>query len=177
MKKITPFLWFNDNAEEAVKFYTSIFKKSKIKAVAHYGKWSTNATGLPPGSVLTIRFELAGQGFIALNGGPAHQFNESISFVVNCRTQTEIDYSWKKLSAGGKEIACGWLKDKFGVAWQIVPEQTGEWISSKDQAKSDRVIQTVLQMVKLDMKTMKAAYAGKSENQKAKQPKHTRKKP
>lgn len=175
MHKITPFLWFNDNAEQAVKFYTSIFKKSKIKAIAHYGEWSKSATGRPPGSVLTVRFELAGQDFVALNGGPADVFNQSISFVVNCKTQAEIDYYWKKLSAGGKEIACGWLKDKFGVSWQIVPEQIDEWVSSKDQAKSDRVIQAVLQMVKLDINTLKAAYAGKTKNQKPKQPKQTRK--
>ena len=175
MQKIAPFLWFNDNAEQAVKFYTSIFKKSKIKAIAHYGEWSKKATGRPPGSVLTVRFELAGQEFIALNGGPAHQFNESISFVVNCKTQAEIDYFWRKLSVGGKEVACGWLKDKFGVSWQIVPEQIGEWVSSKDPAKSDRVLEAVLQMVKLDMRTLKAAYAGKTKYQKPKQSNHTRK--
>jgi len=162
MQKITPFLWFNDNAEEAVKFYTTIFKKSNVKATARYGAWGPNAAGRPAGSVMTIRFELNGQEFVALNGGPVFKFNESISFVVNCKTQAEIDYFWKKLSAGGKEVQCGWLKDKFGVAWQIVPENLGGLISGKDPAKSDRVMKALLQMVKLDIKKLKAAAAAKT---------------
>jgi predicted 3-demethylubiquinone-9 3-methyltransferase (glyoxalase superfamily) len=162
MAKITPFLWFNNNAEEAVKFYRSIFKKSKIKSVSHYGKSSESTTGRPAGSVMTIHFELNGQEFVALNGGPAYKFNEAISFFVNCKTQAEIDYYWKKLSAGGKEVACGWLQDKFGVFWQIVPENIGELISSKDPARSDRVMKAVMEMVKLDIKKLKAVYAGKT---------------
>ncbi len=163
MPKITPFLWFNDNAEEAVKFYTSVFKKSKVKAIAHYGKTTERAAGRPAGSVLTIRFELNGQEFVALNGGRVVKFNESISFVVNCKTQAEIDYHWKKLTAGGgKEVACGWLQDKFGISWQIVPENLGDLISSKDPEKSDRVMKALLQMVKLDIKKLKAAAAARA---------------
>jgi predicted 3-demethylubiquinone-9 3-methyltransferase (glyoxalase superfamily) len=158
MPKITPFLWFNGNAEEAAKFYTSIFKKSKIKAIAHYGKWSRDSAG----SVLTIRFQLGGQDFIALNGGRNIKFNQSISFVVNCRTQAEIDYYWRKLSAGGKEVACGWLQDKFGISWQIVPGQISEWVNSKNPERRDRVIQALLEMIKLDLKKLKAAAAGKT---------------
>jgi predicted 3-demethylubiquinone-9 3-methyltransferase (glyoxalase superfamily) len=162
MQKITPFLWFNTNAEEAVKFYMSVFKKSKIKTISRYGKSSANAPSRPAGSVMTIHFELNGQDFVALNGGPSFKFNESISFFVNCKTQAEIDYYWKKLTAGGgEEVACGWLKDKFGVAWQIVPENIGDLISSKDPEKSDRVMKAVVQMVKLDIKKLKAAAAVK----------------
>jgi predicted 3-demethylubiquinone-9 3-methyltransferase (glyoxalase superfamily) len=163
MQKITPFLWFNDNAEDAVKFYTSVFKKSKIKNISYYGKSSENPSGRPRGSVMTIHFELNGMEFVALNGGPMYKFNESISFFVNCKTQAEIDYYWKKLTAGGgKEIACGWLKDKFGLAWQIVPENIADLISSKDPEKSDRVMQAVMQMVKLDIKKLKAAAGRKT---------------
>ncbi len=153
MQKITPFLWFNDNAEQAVKFYTSIFKKSKVLKVARYG----DAGPGPKGSVMTIEFQIEGQEFIALNGGPHFKFNEAVSFVVNCKTQAEVDRYWKKLSAGGKEVQCGWLKDKFGVSWQIVPTVLGELMSSKDSAKSRRVMQAMLKMVKLDIKKLKDA--------------------
>src|ERR1700761_7645088 len=117
MQKITPFLWFNGDAEQAVKFYTSVFKKSKIRKISRYDEASAKASGQPAGSVMTVEFELEGQKFTALNGGPHFKFNESISFVVNCKTQAELDRYWKKLSAGGSEVACGWLKDKYGLSW------------------------------------------------------------
>ena len=136
MQKITPFLWFDDDAEEAVKFYTSIFKKSKIGKIARYDKAGEKAAGRPTGSVMTVEFEIEGQEFIALNGGPHFKFTEAVSFVVSCKTQAEVDYYWKKLSAGGKEVQCGWLKDKYGLSWQIVPTILGELLSGKDAAKS-----------------------------------------
>ena len=162
MQKITPFLWFNDNAEEAAKFYTSIFKKSKIGNIARYDKAGEKVSGQPAGSVMTVEFRIEGQEFIALNGGPLFKFNESISFVVNCQTQTEVDYYWKKLTAGGgKEVQCGWLKDKFGVSWQVVPTELNKLMSSKDAAKSQRVMEAMLKMVKLDLKKLQAAAKGK----------------
>jgi len=162
MQKITPFLWFNDNAEEAAKFYTAIFKKSKIGTIARYDKAGEKVSGQPAGSVMTVDFQIEGQDFIALNGGPLFKFNESISFVVNCKTQKEVDYYWKKLTAGGgKEVQCGWLKDKFGVSWQIVPLELNKLMSSKDAAKSQRVMTAMLKMVKLDIKKLKAAAKGK----------------
>ncbi|HEX3627116.1 MAG TPA: VOC family protein [Verrucomicrobiae bacterium] len=162
MQKITPFLWFNGDAEPAVKFYTSIFKKSKILKISRYDEASAKASGQPAGSVMTVEFELEGQKFTALNGGPHFKFNESISFVVNCKTQAELDRYWKKLAAGGREVACGWLKDKYGLSWQIVPGNIGDLLTAKDPAKSARVMQAVLNMVKLDIKTLKNAYAGKT---------------
>ena len=161
MQRITPFLWFNDNAEEAVKFYTSIFKKSKIGKIARYDEAGEKVAGRPAGSVMTIEFEIEGQDFIALNGGPHFKFNEAVSFVVSCKTQTEVDYYWNKLSAGGKEVQCGWLTDKFGLSWQIVPTILGELMSDKDPVKSQRVMEAMLKMVKLDINKLKAAYAGK----------------
>jgi predicted 3-demethylubiquinone-9 3-methyltransferase (glyoxalase superfamily) len=161
MQRITPFLWFNDNAEEAVKFYTSIFKKSKIGKIARYDEAGEKAAGRPAGSVMTIEFEIEGQDFIALNGGPHFKFNEAVSFVVSCKTQTEVDYYWNKLSAGGKEVQCGWLTDKFGLSWQIVPTILGELMSDKDPVKSQRVMEAMLKMVKLDINKLTAAYAGK----------------
>jgi predicted 3-demethylubiquinone-9 3-methyltransferase (glyoxalase superfamily) len=161
MPKITPFLWFDDQAEEAVKFYTSIFKNSRIGKISRYDKASEQASGRPAGSVMTVGFQLDGQEFVALNGGPHFKFTEAISFVVNCRTQAELDRFWKKLSAGGQEVQCGWLKDKYGLSWQIVPTVLGELLSGKDAAKSQRVMQAVLQMVKLDIKKLKQAAKGK----------------
>ena len=161
MQKITPFLWFNDNAEEAVKFYTSIFKNSKIGKVARYDEAGEKAAGRPAGSVMTVEFQLEGQQFMALNGGPHFKFTEAISFVVNCKTQAEVDKFWKKLSTGGKEVQCGWLKDKYGLSWQIVPTILGELLSGKDAAKSQRVMQAMLKMVKLDIKKLKQAAKGK----------------
>ncbi len=133
MQKITPFLWFNDNAEAAAKFYTSIFKKSKLGTIARYEKAGEKVSGRPAGSVMTVEFQIEGQDFIALNGGPLFKFNESMSFVVNCMTQAEVDYYWKKLTAdGGKAVQCGWLKDKFGVSWQVVPKALNELMGTTD---------------------------------------------
>ena len=160
MQKITPFLWFDDNAEEAVKFYTSIFPNSKIGKIARYDKAGEKVAGRPAGSVMTVEFQINGQEFVALNGGPHFKFTEAISFVVNCKTQAEVDSYWKKLSAGGKEVQCGWLKDKYGLSWQIVPTILGELMSSKDAAKSQRVMQAMLKMVKLDIKKLKQAAKG-----------------
>jgi predicted 3-demethylubiquinone-9 3-methyltransferase (glyoxalase superfamily) len=161
MQKITPFLWFNNQAEEAAKFYTSIFRNSKIGNIARYGKEGEKVAGRPAGSVMTVEFQLEGQDFVALNGGPVFKFTEAISFVVNCNTQAEVDKFWKKLSAGGKKVQCGWLKDKYGVSWQIVPTVLGELLSSDDAAKSQRVMQAMLKMVKLDIKKLKQAAKGK----------------
>ena len=164
MQKITPFLWFDDRAEEAAKFYTSIFKKSKIGKIARYDNAGEKVAGRPAGSVMTVEFQIEGQDFIALNGGPIFKFNESISFVVNCRTQAEVDRYWKKLSAGGKQVQCGWLRDKYGVSWQIVPTVLGELMSSKDPAKTQRVMEAMLKMVKLDISKLKQAAKGREEN-------------
>ena len=157
MQKITAFLWFDDKAEEAVKFYTSIFENSKIGKIARYDEAGEKASGRPRGSVMTVEFQLEGQQFVALNGGPQFKFTEAISFVVNCETQEEVDYYWEKLSAGGKEVQCGWLKDKYGLSWQIVPTVLGKLVSDKDAAKSQRVMQAMLKMVKLDVKKLKQA--------------------
>ena len=163
MQKITPFLWFDGQAEDAVKFYTSIFRDSKIGRILRYGEEvaKVSASGQPAGSVLTIEFEIEGQKFVALNGGPQFQFNESISFVVNCETQDEVDYFWEKLTAdGGQESACGWLKDKFGLSWQITPTVLIDMLNDKDQEKSERVMKAMLKMQKIDIKTLKDAYGG-----------------
>jgi predicted 3-demethylubiquinone-9 3-methyltransferase (glyoxalase superfamily) len=155
-------LWFDDQAEEASKFYTSVFKNSKVGKSTRYGKAAEKAAGRPAGSVMTVEFELEGQKFTALNGGPVFKFNESISFVVNCETQEEVDYFWEKLSAdGGQESQCGWLKDKFGVSWQIVPTVLIEMLQDKDSEKSERVMKAMLQMQKIDIKTLKEAYERK----------------
>ncbi len=159
MQKITSFLWFNGNAQPAAKFYTSIFKKSKIRTVTRYG----DAGPGPKGSVMTVVFELAGQEFIALNGGPEFAFTEAISFVVNCATQKEIDWYWKKLSKGGKEIQCGWLKDKYGLCWQIVPAAIGGMMRSKDPERTNRVMKAVFGMVKLDLAALRRAYEDKAD--------------
>ena len=154
MSKITPFLWFDNNAEEAVQFYTSIFRNSKILQTSRYPE---GAPG-PKGSVMTMKFELNGQEFIALNGGPHFKFNEAISFVVDCETQKEIDEYWEKLtSGGGKEVQCGWLKDKYGLSWQIVPAALGQLMADKDPKKAKRVTQAMLKMVKLDIEALKKA--------------------
>ena len=148
-----------DQAEEAAKFYTSIFKKSKIKDIARYGEAASKASGRAKGSVMTISFELDGHEFTALNGGPLFKFTEAVSFVINCKTQEEVDYFWSKLSAGGEEGQCGWLKDKYGVSWQVVPTVLVELLATKDAAKSERVFQAMLQMKKMDIKKLKAAAA------------------
>ncbi len=157
MQRITPFLWFDDKAEEAATFYTSVFKNSKIGKIARYDEAGEKASGRPTGSVMTVEFQLEGQEFVALNGGPMFKFTEAISFVVNCETQEEVDYYWEKLSAGGKEVQCGWLTDKYGLSWQIVPTVLGELLSDKDAAKAQRVMQAMLKMVKLDIKKLKQA--------------------
>lgn len=161
-QRISPFLWFDHQAEAAAKFYTSIFKNSKIGKIARYGAEGEQVAGRPQGSVMTVAFQLEGQEFLALNGGPHFKFTEAVSFVVNCQTQAEVDKFWKKLSAGGKEVQCGWLKDKYGLSWQIVPTVLGELLSDRDSAKSQRVMNAMLKMVKLDIKKLKQAAQGKS---------------
>jgi predicted 3-demethylubiquinone-9 3-methyltransferase (glyoxalase superfamily) len=160
MQKITPCLWFDSNAEEAVSFYTSIFKNSKIGNISRYGNEGYEIHRKPAGTVLTIEFELNGQAFTALNGGPMFKFNEAISFQVGCESQEEVDYYWEKLSEGGDQNAqrCGWLKDKYGLSWQIVPTILGKMLQGKDGKKSESVMKALLQMKKLDIKTLKQAY-------------------
>ena len=154
MPKITPFLWFNDQAEEAMNFYTAIFKNSKIGSVSRYGE---GGPGLP-GSVMSTTFELDSQEFMALNGGPLFTFTEAISFFVNCETQAEVDELWTKLSEGGQESQCGWLKDKYGLSWQIVPSVLGELLNDPDAEKAGRVMNAMLQMKKIDIAGLRAAY-------------------
>ena len=156
MQKITPFLWFNTEAEQAVELYTSTFKNSKVNIVTRYGK---NQPG-PEGSVMTISFELDGQKFLALNGGPNFTFTEAISFVVDCESQEEIDHFWNKLSDGGQIQMCGWLKDKYGLSWQIVPKNFGELVTSKDPERTQRVMKTMMGMKKLEMAELQKAYDG-----------------
>jgi predicted 3-demethylubiquinone-9 3-methyltransferase (glyoxalase superfamily) len=158
MQRITPCLWFDDNAEEAVKFYTAVFKRSKVGKIARYGKAGYEIHGRPEGTVLTIEFQLNGQTFTALNGGPIFKFNEAISFQIMCKSQKEVDYYWEKLSKGGEKGQCGWLKDKFGVSWQIVPAVLGKMLAGKDAKVSDSVMKALLQMKKLDIKRLEQAY-------------------
>ena len=158
LQKITPFLWFDNQAEEAVNFYTSIFKNSKIKSVTRYGEAGAEASGRPKGTVMTIAFQLDGQEFAALNGGPHFKFTEAISFVVNCETQDEVDELWEKLSEGGEKGQCGWLRDKYGMSWQIVPTFLDEMLQDRDPKKSEKVMEALLQMDKIDIKTLKQAY-------------------
>ena len=157
MQKITPFLWFDDKAEEAMNFYVSIFKNSKAGSVSRYGPAGPG----PEGSVMTATFQLDGQEFIALNGGPHFKFTEAISFSVDCKTQQEVDDLWERLSEGGEKSRCGWLKDKYGLSWQINPSALGKLLQDKDPEKSKRVMQAMLQMDKIDIKTLKQAYEGK----------------
>jgi predicted 3-demethylubiquinone-9 3-methyltransferase (glyoxalase superfamily) len=157
IQKITPFLWFNDNAEEAVNFYISIFKNARIERIARYG----DAGPGPKGTVMIVDFQLEGQPFIALNGGPEYTFTPAISFLVNCATQQEIDDLWEKLTAGGEEVACGWLKDRYGVSWQIVPTVLGDLMQDRDPEKAQRVTQALFQMKKIDIKTLQEAYEHK----------------
>lgn len=157
IQKITPHLWFNENAEEAVRFYISIFKKSRIKDIAYYGKAGAEISGRKQGSVMTITFELEGQEFMALNGGPVFTFSPAISFLVNCHMQQEIDELWERLSEGGKKEQCGWLRDKYGVSWQIVPAILGEMMLDKNEERSERVMKAMLQMKKPDIRTLKEA--------------------
>lgn len=156
MQKITPFLWFNDNLEEALSFYTSVFRNAKVGNVVRYGKAGPG----PEGTAMTATFELEGQQFMALNGGPMFSFTEAISFFLNCETQEEVDGFWEKLSEGGQKSRCGWLKDKFGLSWQIVPSVLGKLLHDKDPEKSSRVMQAMLRMDKLDIQILQAAYDG-----------------
>jgi predicted 3-demethylubiquinone-9 3-methyltransferase (glyoxalase superfamily) len=158
MQKITPCLWFDDQAEEAAKFYVSMFQNSKIGTIARYGEEGAQASGRPKGTVMTVTFQLDGQEFMALNGGPIFKFTEAISLIVNCETQEEIDAMWEKLSAGGEQGPCGWLKDKYGLSWQIVPPVLGEMLKGRPDEKSERVMKAMLQMKKLDINTLKQAY-------------------
>ena len=157
MQRVTPFLWFDDDAEEAANFYTSIFKNSKIKGISRYG----DAGPGPKGSVMVVSFELDGHEFTALNGGPKFRFTEAVSFVVHCKDQDEVDHYWTKLSEGGQEVQCGWLKDKFGLSWQIVPTILPELMQDKDPARRERVMKAMLQMVKMDIAGLKRAAEGK----------------
>jgi predicted 3-demethylubiquinone-9 3-methyltransferase (glyoxalase superfamily) len=154
MQKITPFLWYDNNAEEAVNLYISVFKNSKITKFARYG----DAGPGPKGSVMTIAFQLEGQDFIALNGGPIFKFTEAISLSVDCKTQQEVDELWEKLSAGGQPGQCGWLKDRFGLSWQIVPSALVEMLQDKDSEKSNRVMQAMMQMRKIEIARLRQAY-------------------
>ena len=158
MQRISPFLWFDDKAEEAAVFYTSIFKNSKIGTIARYGDSRAEVSGRPKGTVMTVAFQLDGQEFVALNGGPHYKFTEAVSFVVNCQTQEEVDEYWKKLSDGGQEAQCGWLKDKYGLSWQIVPTILSEMVTDPDPQKAERVMKAMLQMKKIDIKGLKQAY-------------------
>ena len=159
-QKITPCLWFDDQGEEAAKFYTAIFPNSKIVAVTRYCEAGQEVHGKKPGSVMTVEFELNGRPFTALNGGPIFKFNEAISFQVMCDTQADVDFFWDKLTAGGdpKDQQCGWLKDKFGVSWQIVPEVLPKMLNDKDRDKSKRVMEAMMQMVRLDIDALQQAY-------------------
>ena len=156
MQKITPFLWFDTQAEEAANYYVSIFGNSRILKVARYGEGGPG----PKGTVMTVSFEINGQQFTALNGGPKFGFTEAISFLVSCETQAEIDALWEKLSAGGKESRCGWLKDRYGLSWQLVPTILPELLGDKDRARAQRAMQAMLQMSKLDIAALKRAHQG-----------------
>lgn len=160
MPRITPCLWFDQQAEEAARFYASVFRNSRIGRISRYGKEGHDIHGMPEGAVLTVEFELDGQPFTALNGGPAFRFNEAVSFQVMCDTQEELDHYWSRLSEGGDEAAqqCGWLKDRYGVSWQVVPSALPALLQSRDPARSDRVMKALLQMKKLDLRTLQQAY-------------------
>jgi predicted 3-demethylubiquinone-9 3-methyltransferase (glyoxalase superfamily) len=160
IQRITPFLWFNNDAEDAVKFYVSVFKNSRIDLITHYTKESSNASGQAEGSVMTIAFVLDGQPFTAINGGPHFKLNEAVSFVINCDSQDEIDYYWNKLSEGGdpKSQVCGWLKDRFGLSWQVTPSDLPEMM--RNPATTAAVMKEVLKMKKIDLATLRRAAAG-----------------
>jgi predicted 3-demethylubiquinone-9 3-methyltransferase (glyoxalase superfamily) len=158
MQKITPCLWFNDQAEEAMRFYVSVFKNSKVGRITHYGEAGAKVSGRLKGSVMTATFEIEGQEFMALNGGPHFTLSEAVSFIVKCDTQEEIDTFWEELSEGGEKGVCGWLKDKFGLSWQIVPTVLSDMMQDKDPEKTNRVMEAVLQMKKLDIARLQEAY-------------------
>ena len=156
MPPITPFLWFDNNAEEAMNFYVSIFKNSKVHRIVRYGEAGPG----PAGTVMTVEFELDGQQFAGLNGGPHFKFTEAVSFSVRCETQEEIDYYWEKLSEGGQKSRCGWLKDKFGLSWQVEPRILADWMADEDPEKAKRVMQAMLKMDKIDIEPIRRAYEG-----------------
>jgi predicted 3-demethylubiquinone-9 3-methyltransferase (glyoxalase superfamily) len=162
IQKITPCLWFDDQAEEAAKFYTAIFNNSKIVSMTRYGEAGHEIHGRPAGTVMTVAFELDGHAFTALNGGPMFKFNEAISFQVSCETQEELDYYWERLSEGGDREAqqCGWLKDKYGASWQVIPNVLLEMLTNPDSKKSQRVMKSMLRMKKIDIEELKRAYDG-----------------
>jgi predicted 3-demethylubiquinone-9 3-methyltransferase (glyoxalase superfamily) len=162
IQKITPCLWFDDQAEEAAKFYTAIFNNSKIVSMTRYGEAGHEVHGRPAGTVMTVAFELDGHAFTALNGGPMFKFSEAISFQVSCETQEELDYYWERLSEGGDREAqqCGWLKDKYGASWQVIPNVLLEMLTNPDSKKSQRVMKTMVQMKKIDIEELKQAYDG-----------------
>jgi len=160
MKGITPCLWFDNQAEEAARFYTSVFKNSRVGAINHYGEAGSKVSGQPKGSVMMVAFELAGQKFLGLNGGPIFKLSEAISLTVNCEDQQEIDEYWAKLSEGGSEGECGWLKDKYGLSWQVVPTGLEQMMQDKDAERSERVMAAVLTMRKFDVDALKRAYEG-----------------
>lgn len=167
VQKISPHLWFDNQAEEAANYYVKIFKNSKLGKITRYGKTGFEIHKRPAGSVMTVQFQIEGQDFVALNGGPIFKFNESVSFMINCENQEEIDYYWGKLSEGGDEKAqiCGWLKDKFGLSWQVVPAGMSEMLSDPESEKSQRAMEAFLKMKKLDIETIKKAYEGKLEKE------------
>ena len=159
-RKITPCLWFDSQAEEAAQFYVSIFQNSKIRAISRYAKAGQDIHGKQPGSVMTVAFEIDGQAFVALNGGPQFKFNEAVSFQINCETQEEIDHFWNKLTENGQEGPCGWLKDRYGVSWQVVPAVLPEMLMDADAGKAERVTKAFMQMKKFDVAALKRAHAG-----------------
>ena len=159
-RKVTPFLWFDTQAEEAAQFYTSIFDNSRIVRVNRYGKAGRETHGMAAGSVMTVEFEIEGQALVALNGGPHFKFTEAFSLQVSCETQAEIDYFWSKLSEGGEESRCGWLKDKYGLSWQIVPAALPQMLMDADRAKSERAMGALMQMKKFDIAALQRAYSG-----------------
>lgn len=158
MQKIIPCLWFDDKAEEAANFYCSVFEGSKVLTATRYGDAGAEVSGRPKGSVLTVTFQLQGQKFMALNGGPVFAFSPAVSFIVNCETQREVDVFWDRLSDGGEEGQCGWLTDRYGVSWQVVPTVLGEMLQDKDVAKSERVMEALLKMDKLEIAGLKRAF-------------------
>ena len=158
-QKITPCLWFDSQAEEAAKFYASVFKNSKIGKISRYGKEGFEIHGRTAGTVMTVEFEIDGQKFVALNGGPHFRFNEAVSFQIHCDTQQEIDYFWSKLGEGGQEQPCGWLKDKFGLSWQVIPKALPEMLMDENSDKAQRVMRSMLQMRKIDLAALKRAQA------------------
>jgi predicted 3-demethylubiquinone-9 3-methyltransferase (glyoxalase superfamily) len=160
MRQLVPNLWFDDQAEEAARFYTSIFKDGKVLRTTRYPKAAEEVSGKPAGSVMTVEFEIHGQRFVGLNGGPAFKFNESVSFAIECEDQAAVDYYWERLLAGGgEESVCGWLKDRFGLSWQVVPRRLNEMLQSGDERKVEAVTAAFLQMKKLDIATLERAYA------------------